>query len=95
MSTPTDLFAALAGIPRLPGALCRGQTETFDAADDDQLVEAIELCRRCPALAPCSAWADTLGDNDVNGVVAWPPVHLGITPEPETAATVRGDHQTR
>jgi hypothetical protein len=42
----------------------------FDAVTDDQLAQAARMCRTCPALIPCSAWAETLGDNDVNGVVA-------------------------
>jgi hypothetical protein len=69
--SPLDtLLAALAGLPALPGALCRDQSEVFDAVTDDQLAQAARLCRTCPALIPCSAWAETLGDNDVNGVVA-------------------------
>jgi hypothetical protein len=69
-----DIFASLRGIPRLPGALCREQHQLFDltaaGGRDDEIAAARQLCERCPALDRCAAWADTLGDNDVNGVVA-------------------------
>ena len=59
MNTSVETFlGALAGIPRLPGALCRGQWELFDDAELPD--EALTLCRRCPALAACSAWFEGL-----------------------------------
>lgn len=70
MSTLADLLDALRGAPRLPGALCRGQSDLFDAADHDQLIEAVQTCQRCPALTACHEWAVTLRDNHVSGVVA-------------------------
>jgi hypothetical protein len=83
------LESVLRQSPALPGALCRGQSATFDAADDDQFTEAVRLCRSCQALGPCSAWADTMGDNDVSGVVAgrefvWAP-HPSLRRPPRTA----------
>ena len=54
----------------LPGALCRNQPPApFDAETDDQAAQAIELCRRCPELPKCRAWADSLPDKVVSGVV--------------------------
>jgi hypothetical protein len=63
-----NLFDALRGIPRLPGALCAGQADLFDNVElpDD----AIQLCRRCPALAACSAWVESLDEHALSGVVA-------------------------
>jgi hypothetical protein len=52
------IFFALVGIPELPGCLCRGLHDIFDDADMPE--EALELCARCPALASCSAWYDSL-----------------------------------
>jgi hypothetical protein len=55
------IFAALAGIPRLPGARCVGKSDLFDATDCPELAEAaLNLCRGCPALAGCAAWFDSL-----------------------------------
>lgn len=57
-------------MPALPGALCRGDWELFDATigsrggDREQLQAArdaaVELCQRCPALGQCRAWLDSL-----------------------------------
>ena len=58
----TDFFAALAGVPRLPGAACVGRHTLFDprALDDpdrpDTEARALSLCRSCRALAGCEAW---------------------------------------
>lgn len=62
--------AVLRGTPRLPGALCTGRSELFDGDTDDTADRAAQLCRRCPARAPCSDWADTLAHNQANGVLA-------------------------
>jgi WhiB family redox-sensing transcriptional regulator len=74
---PTALFAALAGIPRLPGAACRGHHELFDPHHGDAPerpgaeAKALALCHRCPALAGCSAWFDGLPPKQrPHGVIA-------------------------
>jgi WhiB family redox-sensing transcriptional regulator len=55
------------GIPRLPGARCRGRHELFDPPLPGppepiwrRQAEALAECRRCPALAACRAWFDEL-----------------------------------
>lgn len=51
----------LAGVPRLPGARCKGRAELWDEVDDPEVVEyATAQCEMCPALAACSSWADSL-----------------------------------
>lgn len=58
------LSAALAGVPALPGARCRGRGHLFDGAAKGELAEtaaarhqqALALCRTCPALASCATW---------------------------------------
>ncbi|MCW2686152.1 MAG: hypothetical protein JWR37_1042, partial [Mycobacterium sp.] len=63
-----ELLDALAGVPRLPGALCRDRAALFDppasSADDDDVEyaqgAALALCRRCPSLAGCRVWFDNL-----------------------------------
>ncbi|KAA1248763.1 hypothetical protein F0Q45_18765 [Mycobacterium simiae] len=72
MAAPwVELTAAiLRGTPRLPGALCRGRTELFDADDEETAACATALCRRCPDKQPCTTWADTLRHNQVNGFLA-------------------------
>lgn len=65
---PADLFAALAGIPRLPDALCVGLPEAFDPAEHGESTADVEyrhrtalnLCAECPALSRCSDWFDSL-----------------------------------
>jgi hypothetical protein len=60
------LTAALGGsIPALPGALCRGVA--FDELPD---ADAASICRRCPALPACRAWADAQPPNSLDGVIA-------------------------
>jgi hypothetical protein len=70
VSSPADLFAALAGVPRLAGALCLGEHEPFGSDEPGDVEAAIELCSWCPAKAKCEAWADSLAPNSVSGVVA-------------------------
>lgn len=66
-----DLAATIiTGVPRLPGALCRGRPGLFDGGDDESVSQAAAICRRCPELAACSRWVRTLPDNTVHGVVA-------------------------
>jgi hypothetical protein len=89
---PAALFAAIAAIPRLPGARCRGRHELFDPWDandpdrPDVEEEALALCRCCPALAGCEAWFDSLGSKQrPHGVVAGRVNHPA-----ETATQLRG-----
>jgi hypothetical protein len=64
------IAAIVQGTPRLPGALCRHQPMLFDGADEETARQAAELCNRCPAHTRCAAWASTLPDNKVTGVIA-------------------------
>jgi hypothetical protein len=65
------LFAALAGIPALPGAACRNRHQLFDGVEPADVAEAVTICEtECPALAACAAWADSLPANSLSGVVA-------------------------
>lgn len=62
------LAKILTGLPRLADAACTGRGDLFAPAaadeDPDDLAyrheAAAGLCRTCPALAPCSAWAASL-----------------------------------
>ena len=68
-----DLLGALARVPALPGARCRGRAKLFDGddgLDGDRTRQAAALCQVCPALAPCSRWADRQRANTLDGVVA-------------------------
>lgn len=92
-----DLTAAIIeGSTSLPDALCRGRPELFDPRDLDgprsewesvesaeaRHAEAVELCRRCPVLAECRAWLDSLSASQrPAGVVAG-----CVTHEPEKVA---------
>lgn len=60
--TLDEVFADLrAGIPRLPGAKCKGRSHVWDEVDDPALVEyAIHQCEGCPALTACQRWLETL-----------------------------------
>lgn len=59
------LKRVLAGVPMLPDAACRGQHELFDPPSrDESRFDAAErheiatdICRQCPVLAECRAWA--------------------------------------
>ena len=71
----TDSIALIANIIRgsvsLPDAACVDRPELFDVdADDDQHDQAVEICRQCPALAACGAWATTINPRTISGVVA-------------------------
>lgn len=67
-ATLTDLVGALAGVPSLPGARCRGRPHLFDEAapaEPDTVAaarhaQALRLCLNCPSLDPCTAWFLTL-----------------------------------
>ncbi|KHO18648.1 hypothetical protein [Mycolicibacterium setense] len=62
------LMAALGAAPALPGARCRGRSHLFDGGppgEDDEIRaarigQALALCHRCPALAHCRRWHDSL-----------------------------------
>ncbi|MFN8090550.1 MAG: hypothetical protein U0R81_16570 [Mycobacterium sp.] len=66
--TYTDLLLALAGVPALPGARCRGRSHLFDEAppgEDPEVTgyrhqHALTLCRGCTALASCTEWVGSL-----------------------------------
>lgn len=76
MTAVDDLYSALGRLPRLAGAMCRGRHTLFD--DTDLPDEALQLCRRCPVLADCERWLDSLNaDQRPYGVIAgtvrpWP-----------------------
>jgi hypothetical protein len=74
-----DLIAAVGAAPCLPGARCRGKYHLFDAAapgeDTDTVAaihaQALSLCQRCPSLARCKDWFDSLPPKKrPHGVVA-------------------------
>lgn len=64
------LIVVLRGSPRLPRALCRGETELFDAvnAPRAEVERAREICRQCPELQRCRDY--TLGRGGLCGVWA-------------------------
>jgi hypothetical protein len=82
---PAGLFAALAGVPRLPGAACSGNHDLFDLRDLDDPgraeieAQALQICHTCcPALTACEQWFDGLPDRlrptgIVGGAVRRPP----------------------
>lgn len=63
-----SLLGAMVGAPALPGAKCRGKSYTFDEAHPGEHpdtvaarhAQALNLCLRCPSLAPCQAWFASL-----------------------------------
>lgn len=65
----------LTDVPKLEGP-CRGRHELFDARGADEPVatarrrhqQAVDLCRRCPALDACAAF--TAGERDFGMVRA-------------------------
>jgi WhiB family transcriptional regulator, redox-sensing transcriptional regulator len=63
------LAAILQGSPKLPGAPCASDPHLFDGDTQSDRAAAVELCHRCPALAPCSAWAETAPHNSFHGTV--------------------------
>lgn len=74
-----ELLGALAGTPILPGARCRGRPHLFDAAppgEPDEVTEArhlqaLGLCRACPALARCGDYLISLPPSKrPSGVIA-------------------------
>ena len=73
----------VADVPRLPGALCVGRPEPFDADrldDAATAAQALELCDRCPALSACRCWAVSQPPGRLVGIVAgawYLPAHNG------------------
>lgn len=60
-NTWSTLSAALAGIPELRGARCRGQWLIWDETADPEIIEyAKNQCQACPVLAECRSWVDSL-----------------------------------
>ena len=60
-----DWLGALLGAPSLPGAKCRGRSHLFDEAQPGENAtqrhnQAAGLCSRCPSLAACTEWVDSL-----------------------------------
>lgn len=76
-ATWESLAGALAGIPDLSGARCRGQWSIWDETDNPEVIEyAKNQCEACPALAECREWADSLKPSKRPlGVVAGRVVH--------------------
>lgn len=61
-ASPYEALAGILTTPHLAGALCRGLSAVFDVEDgaDPRAQQALQLCARCPALQPCTAWLETL-----------------------------------
>lgn len=67
-ATLDDLLDALAGVPRLADAACSGRGGMFDERRQDETREgwhsrterAVSICGRCPALAGCRDWLQSL-----------------------------------
>jgi Transcription factor WhiB len=85
--TPEQFFAAIAAIPRLPGAKCKGKAPAFDLETRDPAQEAVALalCRSCPALVACRQWAATVDPRTLFGVIAGhrytdPTIRKKVTP---------------
>ena len=63
-----ELLSAMAKVPILRGARCRGRHELFDPKGCDEPddvaqarnAQALRICQSCPALQPCSAWFESL-----------------------------------
>lgn len=62
------LLSALAGVPVLRSARCRGRHSLFDPRNDGEPAEvsdarhrqALALCQACPALGECQRWFASL-----------------------------------
>src|ERR1700740_1975493 len=86
-----ELLSALITAPDLPGAACVAERDLSDACLERQAgraygsvyARAIRICARCPALAPCAAWVDSLPLNERPfGVTAGRVRHRERTPCP-------------
>jgi hypothetical protein len=80
MSSSSDLVAELlVGTPHMPDAVCAGHAELFDPPEPstghtdthERIRFALKLCRRCPELAACRNWLNSLPPNRrPSGIVA-------------------------
>jgi hypothetical protein len=77
------LLAALADIPRLEHARCKGRTE-WESDDPDVVEFAINQCQSCPALTACADWLSTLHPS------RRPPGVVAAQPPPADADLRRG-----
>jgi hypothetical protein len=64
------LFGISASIPDLPAAACRQAVAVFDNETPTGIAEAVAVCRRCPELDACAAWAATVAPRKLSGVIA-------------------------
>jgi hypothetical protein len=64
---PAGLLDVVTAMPDMPNAGCRDEWSTFDAApyDKNAQLAALNICARCPHLAPCRQWVDTLNPADL------------------------------
>lgn len=73
MTDIAGLLDSLSLAPSLPGALCAGRHELFDASIEasrtgtaaaaelaQARAEALRICGGCPVLQPCRRWFDSL-----------------------------------
>ncbi|MBU3749819.1 MAG: hypothetical protein FGM52_05110 [Mycobacterium sp.] len=68
MNNFESLLSALAGVPVLRGARCRGRHALFDPQRPEEPADvaaarhrqALALCDACPALPGCRTWAAAL-----------------------------------
>jgi WhiB family redox-sensing transcriptional regulator len=76
-ATWEGLASALAGIPELPGARCRGKWAIFDETECPETTEfALNLCGSCQARAECKEWFESLPPRmQPIGVIAGRVVH--------------------
>lgn len=90
-----SLVSSLAGVPVLRGARCRGRHDLFDPqlageiADvaEARHVQAQSICGRCPALAACGSWLDSLPKSRrPAGVVAGRIIPLRTVKQPRKSA---------
>jgi WhiB family redox-sensing transcriptional regulator len=55
------VLVALGGAPDLAGARCKGRWDLWDEVDDPEVIEyTTQQCLRCPVLAECWLWIDSL-----------------------------------
>ncbi len=99
MNSFESLLSALAGVPVLPGARCRGRHALFDPRGEGEPADAAEarhrqalgLCQRCPALPECQRWVESLPPRHRPfGVIAG---QLRPEPQPRKERKKRNDRQ--
>jgi hypothetical protein len=88
-NTWESLTAALAGVPKLPDAACRGMHRLFDPGERDEPAEvvaerheaALHICASCACFADCRSWLESLpARRRPSGVVAGLVVRIGGRP---------------